>query len=436
MLSTKKLTASISIVFSGVVVSQIINLASLPILTRLFTPEDFGVLGIFVSIMTIALSLSSLKLEMAIPVQNSDKAAKDVFFAGILITTLISISSYLVLYTVDASFGLNLIGEYYYFISLGIFIGGVFQLLNYFAVFKKDYKAISISRVIQSSSSVFIQVLLGFFWKSPVILLIGYIVNLGGGFHYLINRLKIQLPKSYTLGKFKKTVYENKSFPKYSVIESLANTAGLQLPLLMIAYILGLVEIGYLFLAIKIFQAPIGLISTSVSQVFYSKSNEVKCDKQKAMLVQDVLIFLIKFGVSGLILLVALSNVSVTYIFGNKWESVSYYMLILAPWFTLQLIVSPLSTIMYTQGFNRKYMFLTLGGLFFKLSVLLISFIIFGQELLVMTLVLVNFLFYSFCFYTFLTACSFSKQNYINVIKESSNHIVLSLMVSLIVLNL
>ncbi|MFN3900080.1 MAG: lipopolysaccharide biosynthesis protein [Alishewanella aestuarii] len=436
MITNKKLISAVGIILSGTVFSQVINLSSLPILTRMFSPNDFGVLSVFVSIMTICLSFSSLKFEMAIPVQNSKFKAGSVLILGVLVSFFISLMSFFILYIFRGSWNLSFFENYFYFIPIGIFIGGVYQLLNYYAVYEKDYKGISISRIIQSSTSVAIQILLAVIWMSPVVLLIGYIINLGGGIFYLLNRFNFKFLTLLPLYNLKQTFLENKKFPKYTVVESLANTAGLQIPLLLIAFYLGLYEVGYLFIAIKIFQAPIGLISASVSQVFFSKSNELLTENDTTELVKDVLIFLIKFGVSSLIILVGLAYSLVELVFGDDWGKVGFYIAILSPWFILQLVVSPISTIMYTKGYNKQYMLLTVYGLFFKISVFLLSYLIFGNETMVFTLVSVNFLFYGFCFYKFLAACNFGMRNLISVVANSCLFILMSLILSLFIMNL
>src|SRR5919201_3348712 len=51
---------------AGTAVAQIFTIASGPVITRLYTPNDLGVLGLFTSFLSVATVATSLKYELGI----------------------------------------------------------------------------------------------------------------------------------------------------------------------------------------------------------------------------------------------------------------------------------------------------------------------------------------------------------------------------------
>ena len=81
---------------------QIISVAISPILTRLYTPEDFGILGKLTAFTSIFVVISTLKFDSAIILSTSPKETKHLinwseFF--IIIISIIAVPIYAVAYS-------------------------------------------------------------------------------------------------------------------------------------------------------------------------------------------------------------------------------------------------------------------------------------------------------------------------------------------------
>ena len=83
---------------TGTTIAQAIPIAVSPILTRLYTPEEFGVLAIFISITAIFASIINGRYELAIGLPDSDDDAINIAAIGMLITVLVSITSLIIIY--------------------------------------------------------------------------------------------------------------------------------------------------------------------------------------------------------------------------------------------------------------------------------------------------------------------------------------------------
>lgn len=69
---------SVTVLAGGAVLGQAITVLVSPILTRLYSPEDFGVFGVYASILGIVTVIASLRYEYALPLPEDDAIAANI----------------------------------------------------------------------------------------------------------------------------------------------------------------------------------------------------------------------------------------------------------------------------------------------------------------------------------------------------------------------
>ena len=72
-------TRNVLTLMTGTTIAQAIPIAISPILTRLYTPKDFGVLALFVAITSIFGSIANGRYELAIMLPKKDEDAINIF---------------------------------------------------------------------------------------------------------------------------------------------------------------------------------------------------------------------------------------------------------------------------------------------------------------------------------------------------------------------
>ena len=65
---------SVAVVTAGAALGQGLVLVSAPLLTRLYTPADFGVLAVYGSLVSLVAVVSAMRYELAIALPGYDKA--------------------------------------------------------------------------------------------------------------------------------------------------------------------------------------------------------------------------------------------------------------------------------------------------------------------------------------------------------------------------
>ena len=166
---------------TGTTIAQAIPIAISPILTRIYTPEDFGIFAIFLAITLIIGSIANGRYELAIMMPKKDEDAINIFALGFIITTSLSLLL-LVLVLIFQKYFIFLlkneeIGVWLYFVPISVFFFGIFNILNYFNNRKKNYKDISNANILKSIVAAIIQLSIGFIQQGATGLISGQIIS-------------------------------------------------------------------------------------------------------------------------------------------------------------------------------------------------------------------------------------------------------------------
>ena len=271
-------------VSSGVAIGQVLSLIAMPVLSRLYSANSFGVLGTFLSIAAILGSLSTLQYSVALMLPKRDTEAANLFMVGCLSVTIITI----IISTLSAIFpGLILslmkasINNYLLLLlPLFVFFNGTNQMLIGWSVRRKQFRQNSTSQVVRSLTVNSAQIAAVPIAATGVILVTGAVlgelgscINLGYAFwnnerHFFrrcfSTSLMRQLAKSY---------YD---FPAFSTPQSALNALSQGLPVLMLGYYYGAAAAGLYAFGIRLVQAPLGLILNPLRQVLFQKFCELQ----------------------------------------------------------------------------------------------------------------------------------------------------------------
>ena len=132
---------NVSVLVGGTALGQVITVLASPLLTRIYTPDDFGTLAVFASFLSIAAVIASLRYELAIPLPEDDKTAANVLALSLSIVVGNSLLAGILVWLFGGKV-VNVINApqlrpYLWLLPLGIFGVGTYQVLNYWAIRKK-----------------------------------------------------------------------------------------------------------------------------------------------------------------------------------------------------------------------------------------------------------------------------------------------------------
>jgi O-antigen/teichoic acid export membrane protein len=337
---------------TGTTIAQAIPIAISPILTRIYTPEDFGVFALFIAIAAIFGTIASGRYELAIMLPKKDGDAINIFSLGFIIVSFISLILLVLVALFNDHFTKLLnndeIGLWLYFIPLTVFFTGLYNILNYYNNRKKQYKDLAKATIIKSVVTAVVQLSVGFIKSGVAGLISGQIISqLFANTKLLSNIVKDKvLLSKISKVKIIALAKRYKDFPKFSLWAGLANTLSGSLTSILISSFYSVATLGFYSLSQRILGMPSSLIGGAIGQVFFQQATKEKQDTGKVEIsFNSTVKKLIIIGLPFFAILFFIVEDLFAFVFGEEWRIAGEYSKILIPLFLIQFIGATVSTI-------------------------------------------------------------------------------------------
>ncbi|MFC5734290.1 lipopolysaccharide biosynthesis protein [Cytobacillus gottheilii] len=344
----------IIVIAGGTAAAQIINALFAPIITRVYSPEDFGILTLFAAILGILAIISSFKYESGVAIADDEKKAINVLVLSVIILVFFVLTTFFILHFVgDYIFKLFTdisIPMYQILIPLGVFLTGLYTIFTQWALRTKNYKTLSKTKLTQSLVQNLTKIVLGTLSFGPVGLIFGNILGQSLGITKLSSPLTRNKKTFFSLIDRKIIYWCAKRyirFPLYSAPSQLLNNLGLQLPILFMTTLYGSATIGYYGLANTIVNLPMNLIGRSVADVFYAEAASAgREDPMKLKkLARKVFHKLFLIGIIPSVILLFLGPYLFSVVFGDIWYESGVYSRIIAILVFSRLVFTPITKV-------------------------------------------------------------------------------------------
>ncbi len=343
-------TKNVLTLLTGTTVAQAIPIAISPILTRLYTPADFGVVALFMALVASFGSIANGRYELAIMLPKKDEDAINLFALSLIITTSISIVLFLIVLFLNDKIALWLgnkeIKFWLYFVPITVFFVGLYNSLDKYNTRQKNYKDIAKSKVIKSFVLATIQLSIGFIKQGATGLVSGQILaQMFANLKLLKNIIKNKtLLEKISVDSIKSQAKRYIKFPKYSLGGVIASSLSVHFVEILISSFFSIATLGFYALVQRILGLPSSLIGGSIGQVFFQEATQEKHRSGKAieiykktfkkLLILGILFFgFLYFSVEDIF----------TFVFGQKWQIAGVYAQILTPLFFIRFIYVSLS---------------------------------------------------------------------------------------------
>lgn len=343
---------SVTLIAAGTALGQLIGFAAAPLITRLYTPEQFGVLGAFASLLGMTGIVATLRFEVGIPIAKNDQQAAEVGLMALLSTAGVALIATAIGFGLSGVIATRLgqpqLVHYIWLLPVAILIVGSIQTLNYWAIRKRDFTRISRMKFSQGIGTAAMQIGLGWMGLGSLGLLLGDTFGRAiGGTSVVTDFLRKDAQRLQPIGftQLQLRLLEFWRFPVFSGSSAFINAAGLQLPTLLLATLYGAHIAGFYTLAWRMVGGVQSLIEQSISQVYIAQLAEHKhASKQERLKLFTGLAKRLA-GVSLLILmpLFFLAPQLFEWGFGAQWKSAGLFVQALIPMWLTSFIVVPMS---------------------------------------------------------------------------------------------
>jgi len=326
-------------------IGQIAALAAAPILTRLYTPSDFGLLAIYMSLTIVVGVIVCLRYELAIALPESDREALNTTALAFSLAIVMSLLGIVVVWfareQIAALFNVPALAKFLWFFPLTMLLFGAFTAASYWAMRTKSFGALAKARLMQVLSSLAVQ--LGGATFGPVALIGGQLANQGVGSVSLTKRV-LRHPdiRHVTWSGMRQSAFRYRHFPLLSSWSALLNRGSAQLPALMFAALFGPIPAGLYALAMRVVNGPAVVLTTAIQQVFLSAAAGARRDGGLGGLTVSTHARLAALCMPPLMLMSVIAPELFGFVFGEQWSGAGDFAKWLAIIVYFGLTVSPL----------------------------------------------------------------------------------------------
>lgn len=370
---------SVVMLASGTAMGQLLLALAVPVLARLYTPADYGALAVYSSTLAVLGVLASLRYEMAIPLPEDDEAAGSLLvLTFVVLAAMAALVSLLVWMGGDAfvtAVKVPALGPYLWLIPLGFLGSGAYQALSYWAIRRRAFGQVARTRLTQGAGQVVTQVAAGIAGAGAPGLLVGDLIGrvAGGGGLALVawrERPSGRVTRASLVG----AAVRYRRFPLLTTWSGVLNVGSLQLPSILFSAGFGAAAAGLYALSFKMLVLPTMLVGQAVGQVFLSRAAACAREPERLrQLTERTALALFAcglpiFGAVGLGGPRLFANVM-----GAEWEPAGRYAQILAPWFALWLVSSPLSGLLSVREWQGSALAFSAFEFVLRLGALLVG---------------------------------------------------------------
>jgi len=350
-LSKSQFFRNVAKLFAGNISAQSIAFLAAPIITRLFTPIDFGTMALIESSIVLAAVVANLRYERAIMLPKEDNDAEHILGLCILSNIIISLIVLLIISVAKESIA-SLLGDpdiekWLWFVPIGVFLFGVREPLTYWFGRKREFGIVAWAQFSQSSWSVLTKIIAGLIYGSTAAGLI--IGNLNG---FLFSAVPLLLRyfkekgsdilKQFSMERFLSVAKEYKKFPIFSSWTALANAFAENIPVFLLSYYYSATIVGYFALANKMLRKPIALISTSITKVLLEKIARLNANGDPLDIIfKKATLGLGAIAVVPLVIILFLGPQLFSLCFGDRWYEAGNYARLLSPWLFFAFMAPP-----------------------------------------------------------------------------------------------
>jgi len=359
---------------SGNMLSQLIPFIIAPILTRLFVEEEFATFANYLAIASLIGIVASGRLEIAIPIAHKKKDALNVVYTALVITFSLVILSILIPMNSD-SIGLlyndDYLGEYLITVPLAILSIGLLGLTYNWVLRLKKYRLLSLGKVSQSIVNSSLAAILGYAGWGVNGLIFGWLISQFVGIIVMLLFIEIKVKnEGFNNNVIKSTLKEFRDFPLINSLHAFTDILATQVLLFwVITSYFGLFELGLFVVMNKYIRAPIVLITSSVSSIFYAETSEaLNNNKSPIPILKKTVLTTFLFSIPFIAVILFFAPQVFGWYLGDKWAISGSYAQRIIPILFMLFLLSPISSIPILFKQQQKAFIFSMSGYAFSLG--------------------------------------------------------------------
>lgn len=362
----------------GTGISQVIAVAVLPLLTRLYSPEDFGVLTLFISIVTLLSFFTSFNYELMIVLSRSHRSASQLVWLILAITCGIASFALLIIALVRNEFsellGVPELAAWLYAVPVLIVCASSYQALRYWKMRLAQFAVVSRSMVARSitfATSAPLFAFIPFGTQHSAGLILAFIASEIVKTIVLIESLRKGDSKLAPARRLRIVAVARRHGPM-ALTTSVSTGMSLiydRIPDLMISFFYGAATLGLYGIVGRVVAAPSQLVSKAIGDVYRQRASVLHRTEGRfdALTLKTIATTALISFVPFLLAIIYAPRIAAI-VLGPDWETAGRYASILLVGEFFAFIMTPIDNATLIVGAKRFILFWSFARLILTLS--------------------------------------------------------------------
>jgi O-antigen/teichoic acid export membrane protein len=344
-LTKSEFKKNLFVLTSGTVIAQIIPVLCAPLLTRFFSPDEFGVLANFMAIVAFIAVFISGKYELATILPKRHEEAINILSLSCLLALFFSIILFFLFFflgkPISSFLRADSLNSILWLIPISAFLSVVYLVFNEWCIRKKRFLILSKNKITNTTGIAGSSLLFGVI-KVPQGLLWGQLMG-----QFISSSLAIlrvlkedrHLFKYVTLRKMKYFSVKYFDFVKFFMPGQFINTLSGLLPILLLTSKFGLYEVGLFSLSERVLGTPLTFIGNAFKDVFKQRATEEYQSNGKCISIyKKAMLTLIVISIMPFIILFISAPFLFSLFFGQEWYVAGEYTRILCVMYFINFV--------------------------------------------------------------------------------------------------
>ena len=358
---------NLAVLAGGSAAAQAITVLLSPLQTRLYSPADYGMFGVFSSLLAVLGVPIALRYELAIPAPRGEHKAATVLVlaltVGLTLSVVAGMACGLFGPALARAVGSPTLAPYLWLLGPALALTTTYAALNYWAVRHGAYPIISRTRLSQAVGGATVTIGSGLAGLTPLGLFLGNLVSQGAGIGSLGRFFLSGDPAVRarpTRADLRACAREYRDYARFSAPASLLNSAGLYATPVLLSATLGPAVAGLYGVGQRALVVPFNLVGAAVAQIFFSEASRVYRERPADLgaLFDRTTRRLLVLGLVPAVLAMVAGPLLFGVIFGERWHRAGIYVAVLVPLAFSQFLVSPVSMVATVCGRQRVQLIL------------------------------------------------------------------------------
>jgi O-antigen/teichoic acid export membrane protein len=374
-------TRNMITLLSGTAMAQLIPLLATPVLTRIYTPEQFGALAILLAVANPLSLLVCGRYDLTVVLPRDDERANVLARLALLLAMVVSLLLGGLLWSFREPLSGLMGGEValtpMLLAPLLFLLMGFFQPLNNWLIRKQAFRAMSVNKMVQTTGITLVSLGLGW-WAFEHGLMVGYVA--GWALYVAFGAMQVRWKgfrfRPLQFAAMREAAMAYRSFPLYNALPAVMNTATLSIPVFLLTRVFDEQVTGQFNLCRQTIFLPVTFFATSFMQVYMQRaSSTVAAGEAVLPSLRRSVQLLGGLALALVLVLLTAGPFLFGLVFGAQWTEAGTYARILALPIALQFVVVPLTPLLPALGHIRAY---SIWQVLYFASVLLLGFVAFA----------------------------------------------------------